>query len=282
MARPLKTGLDYFPLDVDFYVDDRVIALIGEFGIKGESTFIHLLCAIYRNGYYVEWDERLRSKLDRELPCVGVGLIENIIDRLVRWGFFDKDLFNQSSILTSRGIQRRYFGAVRKRKCDSSSLPYLLISPFPEQDEIANPNPVPQSVPKASNPTTKDGSDNKSVPNHRKYQPTIIRGEDGNSKCRSIFFSPSNRGNLEMFMMNLSLRKEDFTRLEQLADVVINEWNITGTAHTDYPDWSRHLISLIRIKLQQFNKGKKPSITASPNVKESNYTFDGGFGGQDI
>lgn len=108
MARPYKTGIDYFPLDVDFFVDDKMIAIAGEFGIKGEVAVIHLLCAIYRNGYYVEWNDRLRSKLDRELPGVSVDLLCMIVDRLVRWEFFDKSLFYSSSILTSKGIQRRY------------------------------------------------------------------------------------------------------------------------------------------------------------------------------
>ena len=29
MARPYKTGIDYFPLDVDFFVDDKMIAIAG-------------------------------------------------------------------------------------------------------------------------------------------------------------------------------------------------------------------------------------------------------------
>ena len=79
MARPYKTGLDCFPLDVDFFVDDKMIAITGEFSIKGELTVIHLLCAIYRNGYYVEWNERLCNKLHSELSCVSTNLILSLI-----------------------------------------------------------------------------------------------------------------------------------------------------------------------------------------------------------
>ena len=34
MARPRKTGLDYFPFDVDFFEDEKIVAIAGEFGLK--------------------------------------------------------------------------------------------------------------------------------------------------------------------------------------------------------------------------------------------------------
>ena len=108
MARPIKHGLDYFPFDVDFFSDEKLYAISGEFGIKGEITTIKLLCAVYRNGYYIEWTEMLKFKMLKELPGVSPDLLDQIIKRLVKWDFFDKDLFDSASILTSRGIQRRY------------------------------------------------------------------------------------------------------------------------------------------------------------------------------
>lgn len=108
MARPIKHGLDYFPFDVDFFSDEKIVAISGEFGIKGEITAIKLLCAIYRNGYFIEWSEMLKFKLLKELPGVNANLLEDIIARLVKWGFFNKHLFDSEGVLTSKGIQRRY------------------------------------------------------------------------------------------------------------------------------------------------------------------------------
>ena len=107
MARPIKQGLDYFPFDVDFFNDEKIFAIAGEFGIKGEITTVKLLCAVYRNGYYIEWTEMLKYKLLKELPGVSADLLDQIIKRLVKWDFFDKGLFDSDSILTSIGIQRR-------------------------------------------------------------------------------------------------------------------------------------------------------------------------------
>ena len=52
MARPTKEGLDYFPLDVDVFEDEKIEAIAGEFGLKGEIAVIKLLCAIYKKGYF--------------------------------------------------------------------------------------------------------------------------------------------------------------------------------------------------------------------------------------
>lgn len=127
MARPNKIGLDYFPLDVDIFEDEKVSAISGEFGIKGEITVIKLLCAIYRNGYFILWNDLLKFKLLRSLPGISSELIESIVNRLVLWDFFDKTLFDSVKVLTSRGIQRRYFEASRRRKTEGE-LPYLLIN----------------------------------------------------------------------------------------------------------------------------------------------------------
>lgn len=128
MARPRKTGLDYFPFDVDFFEDDKLTAISVQFGIKGEIAAVKLLCAIYRNGYFIEWKESVCIKLLRELPGISGPLLEQIVRGLVKWGFFDKALFDTARILTSRGIQRRYFSISRRnrRSGQGGELPYLL------------------------------------------------------------------------------------------------------------------------------------------------------------
>jgi len=128
MARPRKTGLDYFPFDVDFFEDDKLTAISVQFGIKGEIAAVKLLCAIYRNGYFIEWKESVCIKLLRELPGISESLLEQIVRGLVKWGFFDKALFDTARILTSRGIQRRYFSISRRnrRSGQGGELPYLL------------------------------------------------------------------------------------------------------------------------------------------------------------
>lgn len=102
-----------------------MVAIAGEFGLKGEIITIHLLCAVYRNGYFVEWGDLVKFKLLKELPGVSAELLDQVVSRLVRWGFFDEGLFNSAAVLTSSDIQQTYFSATRGR-VQASQFPYIL------------------------------------------------------------------------------------------------------------------------------------------------------------
>lgn len=153
MARPEKQGLDYFPFDVDFFEDEKIAAISGEFNIKGEITVIKLLCAIYRNGYFIVWSDMLKMKLLKDLPGVSADLLDCIVNRLVRWEFFDKALFNSEKILTSKGIQSRYFQAAKRRKLDEIT-PHLLIT-IPTSGVNAYNNSLPDELMYTKTPQSK-------------------------------------------------------------------------------------------------------------------------------
>ena len=54
MARPLKKGLGYFPLDTDLYSDRKIQRLLRKYGCKGICIYLAILCEIYREkGYYI-------------------------------------------------------------------------------------------------------------------------------------------------------------------------------------------------------------------------------------
>lgn len=114
MARPQKMGLEYFSFDVDIFDDEKVIPISSEFGAKGECTVVRVLCAIYRNGYFAECSDAFMFKIAKQanLPHT---LVSEVIAGLVKWGFFDKSVFDSFGVLTSSGIQKRWKEATRKR-----------------------------------------------------------------------------------------------------------------------------------------------------------------------
>lgn len=116
MARPTKSGLDYFPLDVDIFEDEKIEAIAGEFGIKGELAVIKLLCAVYKKGYFIVWNDLTKATLLKRLPGVSKELLDQIVARLVAWEFFNEDLFNSAKVLTSENIQATFFEATKRRK----------------------------------------------------------------------------------------------------------------------------------------------------------------------
>jgi len=111
MARPLKNGLTYFPLDVDFFDDDKIAFVNARFQEKGEMIALKLLCKIYKDtGYYYQWgdDEAILFAKRVVGDASRHTLVNDVVHELVRRDFFSKDIFDRFKILTSRGIQKRY------------------------------------------------------------------------------------------------------------------------------------------------------------------------------
>jgi len=119
MARPTRQGIDYFPYDVDLDQDDKLGMIIGEFQIKGEILFTKLCAWIYKtNGYYTEWNEEVQLRFLRRYDYCGfsVSFTNEVVPRLIKWGLFDKTVFDSFHILTSARIQQTWQEATRKRK----------------------------------------------------------------------------------------------------------------------------------------------------------------------
>ena len=116
MARPVKEGLDYFPLDVDFAVNDKTEAIMGEFGPKGVLFMIYLLSAVYQNGYYLQWNKLKQMQLANRIGGVSPELANQIVNRLIAYGTFSEELFNSAKVLTSQRIQETYEDATKRRK----------------------------------------------------------------------------------------------------------------------------------------------------------------------
>ena len=125
MARPAKVGLDYFPLDC--VLDDKIELIEAEFGLTGFAVVVKLFQKIYgEQGYYCEWTKEVALLFARKCG-VGGNVVSEIVASSLKRGIFNNDLFNRYEILTSRGIQKRYFEAVSRRKQIEVKNEYLLI-----------------------------------------------------------------------------------------------------------------------------------------------------------
>jgi hypothetical protein len=125
MARPQKIGLDYFPLDVNFYGDIKIRRLMRNNG-GGKAAFVYvtLLCKIYESGYYMVWDDDMSFMLS-DITGFEEGMIRECIKSCLQFGLLDKELFDSHAILTSKGIQLRYLSATRRRVETVSKLPFI-------------------------------------------------------------------------------------------------------------------------------------------------------------
>lgn len=107
MARISKQGLDYFPMDIDIFTDLKIRKLIKYQGGKAISVYALLLCNIYKNGYYMEWDKELPF-ICSEMTGFDEAYISEVIKSCLTLGLFSKELFDKYGVLTSKGIQERY------------------------------------------------------------------------------------------------------------------------------------------------------------------------------
>ena len=54
MARPVKQGLDYYPMDVNILSDVKMRRIIKYFGAESIAVILSVLCMIYADeGYYL-------------------------------------------------------------------------------------------------------------------------------------------------------------------------------------------------------------------------------------
>ncbi len=114
MARPLKSGIDYFPLDV--VLSDRFELIVAKYRSDGFTVLIRLFQHIYSGyGYYCDWNEET-CMLFSYKNGLNNSITEKIVDSAVTRGIFDSAIYNSLGVLTSRGIQRRYFEIVSRRK----------------------------------------------------------------------------------------------------------------------------------------------------------------------
>ena len=128
MARPIKQGIDYFPVDVGFLQDTKIRKITRACGISAIPILLSLLISIFRDeGYYVGWDDEM-SFLIADNVGVSEGAVIETVNKAVQVDFFNANMFNAYGILTSAGIQRRFFKAVERRKEVYYDARFLLIS----------------------------------------------------------------------------------------------------------------------------------------------------------
>lgn len=122
----MAEGIPYFPLDV--YVDDKIRLIEAEFGLKGFAVIVKLYQKIYGGfGYYCEWTKDVGLLFSQDVG-EGYSSVSEIVSAAIRRGIFDNDLYEKYNILTSQGVQKRYFSAVSRRKQINVKSEYLLIN----------------------------------------------------------------------------------------------------------------------------------------------------------
>ena len=133
MARPIKLGLDYFPLDVDIFMNLKIRKLIKKFGCKGLTLYFSFLCEIYKHSYYILADDDLVFDISDRLN-LATEEVKEVMRYMLEIDLFDRNLFEEKKAITSKSIQIRYTLAKGKSlRFDASNMAFWLLGP---DDEI--------------------------------------------------------------------------------------------------------------------------------------------------
>ena len=137
MARPLKSGLEFWRKDTNFYADPKVHKLGRRCGAAGLAILDSIFCKIYHEGYYIVMDEDMIEDIADE-TFTTAPLVLRAIDTAVEVGFFHEDFYRRNSVLTGLSLQLRYFSATLRRQKSDSNLQYLLLSGISESNNGVN------------------------------------------------------------------------------------------------------------------------------------------------
>lgn len=139
---PNKPGLTYFPKMLDFYEDDKIFDLLDEYGPLGVTIYDCILCIVYKNGYYAEIPLDKLSKMI--IKMIGNKWVKNqkVVVQVVHFcsdiGLLDDALMTEN-IITSVGIQRRYYEiAVKRMKRQLYSDKYWLLNKEEKEEPLLN------------------------------------------------------------------------------------------------------------------------------------------------
>lgn len=129
MGRPTKENLNYFSHDTDMRRDKKVALSIAESpdSMKLYGTYTALLEDIYHNKYFLEFSEEDAILFCQPYNDLTLERFWNILDVLLKRGLFNKELFEEYGILTSKSLQERWLKGCERRKKVTMKKEYLLI-----------------------------------------------------------------------------------------------------------------------------------------------------------
>ena len=132
MAGRPKQGIDYSGWSVDIFDSDaKIDKLLDAKGWKGFGIYFFLCQRAYKtNGYFYEWSYDDCATTARKM---GGGINSGTVEETVRFCFqvdlFNQGLFDRWGIITSRGIQRRFWSVLSERRSKTVYDEYWLLKP---------------------------------------------------------------------------------------------------------------------------------------------------------
>lgn len=125
MAGKFKKRIDYAGWNVDIFSNDaKIDRLLDAQGWKGFGVYFYLCqMAFGGEGYYYPWCYDLCATIARKMGGgMGAYTVAESVKACLQIGLFDKRLFEEWGILTSKGIQNSYLVVLRNKNRSGTEL----------------------------------------------------------------------------------------------------------------------------------------------------------------
>ena len=258
MATQQTKSTNYFSHDSNARNDEKLVRLRMKHGAAGYGVYFMLLERLREERDYLSAKDYNMIAFDLR---VDAAIVKSVVEDFGLFTFTDDGKCFYSESFTRRMDIK---DTLRRKRSEGGKIGMKnrWKKEQGKQDKEVKPQPKATS---ASTP-----------------KPTPTTQPADNQACLKRFFGKENASNLEVLLMNFGLKPDDITMIRKVAKEVVAEWEISKKEHTDYTDWSQHLIATMRIKVKdkQQAKGKNATETVPPSTAD--YQYDGGFGSKDV
>ena len=257
VTRQIKST-NYFSHDSNARNDEKLVRLRMKQGAAGYGVYFMILERLREEADYMSAKDYNMIAFDLRVDSA---IVKSVVEDFGLFTFTDDGKCFYSESFTRRMDIK---DTLRRQRSDGGKIGMKnrWKKEQGKQDKEVKPQPKAASAPTPKPAPTTQPADNQT--------------------CLKRFFGKENASNLEVLLMNFGLKPDDITMIRKVAKEVVAEWEISKKEHTDYTDWSQHLIATMRIKVKdkQQAKGKTATETVPPSTAD--YQYDGGFGSKDV
>lgn len=258
MATRQIKSTNYFSHDSNARNDEKLVRLRMKQGAAGYGVYFMILERLREEAEYMSAKDYNMIAFDLR---VDAAIVKSVVEDFGLFTFTDDGKCFYSESFTRRMDIK---DTLRRQRSEGGKIGMKnrWKKEQGKQDKEVKPQPKAASAPTPKPAPTTQPADNQT--------------------CLKRFFGKENASNLEVLLMNFGLKPDDITMIRKVAKEVVAEWEISKKEHTDYTDWSQHLIATMRIKVKdkQQAKGKTSIETEPPSTAD--YQYDGGFGSKDV
>ncbi len=257
MATQQVKTTNYFPHDANARHDEKIIRMRMRHGAAGYGVYFMILERLREENNYMSAKDYNMIAFDLR---VDAAMVKSVVEDFGLFVFTDDGKY-----FYSESFSRRMNAKDAQRKTRAEAGKAAAQKRWKEKAETEDPPSNPQTEPQTPAP--------------RPAPVTQGQGKADNKDYLKRFFGQANQANLEVLLMNFGLKPNEMTVLRNVAKDVVAEWELQDRPHSNYTDWSQHLISLMRIKVKEL---KTKGATAQTPPTPADYDYGGGFGSKDV